>query len=79
VKRAASPGAVSLYSLRKDRNRSKLHGSNIINCRTFFDCYSMFDENDFLYYARKNTYSMGMNLPPLFRTNFIISSQLLIR
>jgi hypothetical protein len=35
IKRAASPGAVSFVQFEKDRNRSKLHGSNIINYRVF--------------------------------------------
>jgi hypothetical protein len=36
TKRAASPGAVSFVQFEKDRNRSKSHGSNIIDYRLFF-------------------------------------------
>jgi hypothetical protein len=53
MKRAASPGTVLFYSLKKDRNRSELHGSNIINCRTFLNHHSMLMKMIFMLCAEK--------------------------
>jgi hypothetical protein len=76
MKRAASPGAMPFCNLRKDRNRSKLYGSNIINCRAFFNHYSMFDENDFFMLCAEKYLLNEHELLPLFRIVFVIISQL---